>query len=288
MRTIEHLVFKGGGVLGIAYAGAIQALDDNQLLEPITGAAGTSAGSIVAALVALKYSSAEIKEIVQSTNFKKFESGFNPLRIPTKYGLYNGDYFLEWLQDRIKDKTGNPNITFRELKEQNYRDLRVFATDLNEQNVKEFSYEKTPDVVVAYSVRASMSIPLFFEAWKFPNNNPDDHVYVDGGTVYNYPINAFEDLSKTLGFFLYDKQETVNDLDYDHLLKYVKVLFSTLMNSQNIDFDRDSEEHEITVKIDDLGISAVDFDITDAQEKSLYDSGYNSTRAYIEASQSQT
>ena len=281
MRNIENLVFKGGGVLGIAYAGALQVLENHNILDGIKGVAGTSAGSIVAALVSLKYSAPKIKEIVAATNFKKFEDGFNPLRIVTKYGLYEGDYFLNWLKGIIKEKTGNENITFAELVADGYRDLHVFSTDLNTKNVREFSNAHTPNVVVAEAVRASMSIPFFFEAWKFTNNNPDDHLYVDGGTVYNYPITAFKPIENTLGFFLHSKDEKVTDLGYDSIVHYVKDLFETLMNAQNIDFDKDSIENKVTVKIDDLGISVIDFDITDEQEQALYNSGFQSTEAYL-------
>jgi len=281
MRTIENLVFKGGGVLGIAYAGAIQSLHDAKLLDNIKGVAGTSAGSIVATLLSLKYSASEITEITKGTDFKKFEDHVDPLRILTKYGLYKGDYFLSWMKDLIKQKTGNENITFSELSSLGYRDLKVFATDLNTASVVEFSNEKTPHVVVAESVRASMSIPLFFSAWKFPNNNPNDHIYVDGGTVYNYPITAFKDSSTTLGFFLYNDKTEVSDLDYDHLIKYVKVLFKTLMKSQDIEFNKNVQENEITVKIDDFGISATNFNISSDMETQLYNSGLKATTEYI-------
>ena len=57
MATIKNLVFKGGGVLGIAYAGAIKVLEDKQILGQIERVAGTSAGAITAALVNLSLQS---------------------------------------------------------------------------------------------------------------------------------------------------------------------------------------------------------------------------------------
>jgi predicted acylesterase/phospholipase RssA len=54
--TIDNLVFKGGGVLGAAYAGAITALEDEGKLQGVKAVAGTSAGSLVALLLSLKYS----------------------------------------------------------------------------------------------------------------------------------------------------------------------------------------------------------------------------------------
>jgi NTE family protein len=43
----QNLVFKGGGVKGIAYVGALKALEEANVMAQITGFAGTSAGSIV-------------------------------------------------------------------------------------------------------------------------------------------------------------------------------------------------------------------------------------------------
>jgi len=42
---LENLVFEGGGVKGIAYAGAVQSLKNHSLLEKVKRVAGTSAGA---------------------------------------------------------------------------------------------------------------------------------------------------------------------------------------------------------------------------------------------------
>lgn len=60
-------VFEGGGVKGIAFVGAVEMMECkgyswNKL-------AGTSAGAIVAALLAAGYNSAEIKELMHSLDY---------------------------------------------------------------------------------------------------------------------------------------------------------------------------------------------------------------------------
>ncbi len=285
--NFKNLVFKGGGVLGIAYAGAIEVLEDNQILQQVQRVAGTSAGAITAALVSLKYNAAQILQIVKTTNFKSFEDKFNPLRIATKYGLYEGETFLTWMQKCITDKGLPATATFLDFQKAGFLDLHVFSTDLNTQGLKEFSVATTPNVVVAEAVRASMSIPLFFEAWTFTNNNPDNHIYVDGGTIYNYPITTFdsgdEPNMQTLGFYLTNLtgSSPVSTLQYDQLFQYVKDLFDTMMSAQVIDFDEDPTEKQRTVIIDDFGISATNFALTDAQEQQLYNSGKQYTTEYL-------
>lgn len=78
---IKNLIFKGGGVLGIAYAGALTELESRDILHGIERTAGTSAGAITAALVALRYTASEIHEIVKQTDFSSFQDGENPFSV---------------------------------------------------------------------------------------------------------------------------------------------------------------------------------------------------------------
>ncbi|MGI4751896.1 MAG: patatin-like phospholipase family protein [Janthinobacterium lividum] len=287
----KNLVFEGGGVKGIAYAGALEVLQENGLLSGIKRVAGTSAGAITACLVAIGYTPEEIKQHVFDMDFRKFEDGWDPLRLPAKYGLYKGDTFLEWIKGLIKKKVHiSTNATFGNLREQGLKDLYVYATDLNIFDIKQFSADDTPNVVVAEAVRASMSIPLFFKAWKFTSNNPDNHVYVDGGVVLNYPLNVFDTVTtiddpQTLGFYLFDKQglKSPSNLNYDEPIGYCKCLFETMLDAQDIDFSLDECMQKRTVKIDDYGILATDFAITDVQKNQLYESGKKYTKAYLDS-----
>ncbi|MFK8008807.1 MAG: patatin-like phospholipase family protein [Saprospiraceae bacterium] len=284
-----NLVLEGGGVKGIAYAGALKVLADKNILSQIDKVAGTSAGAISAALVSMRYTAAEIETIVNKTNFASFEDHKGIFHIATKYGLYRGDAFLDWMKKQISNKGIPEDATFADFAEKhNCLDLHVFATDLNMHQVKDFSYKTTPTTIVAEAVRASMSIPLFFEAWQFPNSIPDNHIYVDGGTVYNYPISAFDEGSelndKTIGFHLdnLSGEPTENDLGYHHFFKYIKSLFKTLLDAQVIDFDKNKEQQAQTVRIDDFGISATNFKITPQDKQKLYDSGMKCATEFLE------
>ena len=108
---IKNLALKGGGVKGIAYAGALNVLDSVGIFGKIEKVAGTSAGSIVATLIALKYPAQDktnpnaktIEYIVENLSFKKFEDGKDDFAVLTRYGLYAGDYFLKWMEDRVAE-----------------------------------------------------------------------------------------------------------------------------------------------------------------------------------------
>ena len=62
------IALSGGGIRGIAHAGVLQALEDNNIKIDIIG--GTSAGSMVASLYSIGYKPQEIHELFKS-NAKK-------------------------------------------------------------------------------------------------------------------------------------------------------------------------------------------------------------------------
>ncbi len=288
-QTFKNLAFEGGGVKGVAYAGALEVLGQKGILENIENVAGTSAGAITACLVSLRYSPDDISKTIKNMNLGSFDDKEGLLKKLHYYGLHPGDTFLTWIKEQIANSKHDfdENATFRDLKNAGCRNLHVFSSDIYMHDVKEFSFETTPDVVVAEAVRASMSIPLYFNAWKFSNNNPDDHLYVDGGMLYNYPITAFDVGGKpnmeTLGLRLEDTQKarTSADFGYGHWGKYVKNTFETLLRSQNIDFHNAPDQIIRSVIIDDFGISATDFDIDDATKDKLIASGKEATLNYL-------
>ncbi|MEX0298376.1 MAG: patatin-like phospholipase family protein [Kordiimonas sp.] len=287
VTKIENLVFEGGGVRGIAYAGAIKALQERGFLESVERVAGASAGAFTALLLSLGNTPDQVKEVLSNLHFKTLEDKPNPLRIATHYGLYKGEVLYAWIVEQLTNKGLPEDLSFEALRKQGARDLHVFATDLNLRNTREFSAETTPLASVAGAVRASMSIPLMYSAWQFPNGVPDDHVYVDGGTVYNYPINAFDNKlginPNTLGFCFTGASDkpAASSLGKDHLFEFTRSLFATILSTQVIDFERNLAEKARSVQIDDLGYKATDLDITDEGFELLFRSGYDATQAYL-------
>ena len=280
----KNLVFEGGGVKGIAYAGALKVLEDKDILKDIENVAGTSAGAITSALVALNFTASEIHDIIMDMNFKKFEDGFSPFRLFSSYGLYKGDVFLKWMKEKFKRKNLNPNITFEQLQRKGlYKNLKVFATDLNAQTIQEFSATMTPNTIVAEAVRASMSIPLFFKAWRFTNNQPNDHIYVDGGVLFNYPVEIFKNLDETMGFYLANltNVKPKHEFGFYSPVKYVRSLFDTLLKSQNIAFEQNRTEKLHSVIINDLNVSATDFSLTNEMKNKLVHQGKIATENFL-------
>src|SRR5215510_11726969 len=103
MSQFRNLVFEGGGVKGIAYAGALEVLEQQNIMPDIKRVAGTSAGAITATLVALGADSAKVASIVGGTRFRSFmDDSLGVVRDAARffedYGWYKGDAFSDWMR----------------------------------------------------------------------------------------------------------------------------------------------------------------------------------------------
>ena len=322
----KNLVFEGGGTRGIAYLGAMEVLKRKGILKNIKRIGGTSAGAINALLLGLNYSNDELKEILMDLDFKKFlddSPGFirDIGRLKSKFGWYKGDRFHNWIKDRIKKKTGNPNSTFKEIydmkKEHKFKDIYFIGANISTGFAEVYSYEDRPLMKVADAVRISMSIPLFFAAIR---KNEGD-VCVDGGLINNYPIKLFDrekyvslnrrktkyyekynrTLRKiyqeknllvynkeTLGFRLDSAKEIAvfrNHKEPDH--KKIKDLFDyafcLISTIRNIESSMHlhSDDWKRTIYIDTLGVNTFDFNINKTNKLKLVKSGKDCTEKYF-------
>jgi len=290
---IKNLAIKGGGVKGIAYVGALHELEKQNILQGLQRVSGTSAGSLVAAMIAVGLSAADIEKAMRALDFKKFEGGFNPFRIFSMYGLYSGDYILHFIRSFFRHSPYklHPNVTFKEMRAAGCKDLYVFACNVNSQAVVEFSADKTPDTFVAEAIRASMSIPFFFKAFQFSNSIPNDHIYVDGGVVYNYPLTFFDHSrfyskgelnDESIGLFLYAKENRPHkQLKNNSPIFFSKQLFESLTEAQDILVSDDDTLISRSIMIDDLHYSATDFNLSGDDMNKLIESGSKAAKEFM-------
>lgn len=308
---IKNLVFEGAGVRGIAYVGAIKTLENKHLMDSIQKVGGTSAGAITAMLVSLGYNSTEIGQIICQTKLNKFNDGKylfvgGIYRLNKRFGWYRAKRFDKWLSKIIEDKTANPNITFKELSERNFKELYVTATCLNKQKEVIFGKEQYPNMKVKDAVKISMSIPLYFEAVFIdsigtihPKPKRDDHleIVIDGGITSNFPIFLFDTIidgkrienPHTLGFKI-DREEqieqdrlkgTIAPIEISRFNDYVSALYNYVMESLNrTDFTE--QDRKRTVSISSKGISPKIKRLSSEQKSSLIKSGQLYSQQHFE------
>ncbi|MFT6039090.1 MAG: NTE family protein, partial [Candidatus Azotimanducaceae bacterium] len=69
----RNLIFEGGGVKGVAYLGALEALEKKGITAAIDRIGGTSAGAINAVLLGLNYTNDEARDILWGLDFNAFK-----------------------------------------------------------------------------------------------------------------------------------------------------------------------------------------------------------------------
>jgi len=246
----KNLIFEGGGLRGLVYCGAIIELEHQGVLKNIERVCGTSSGAIYAMLLALGYNSEEIKKITYNTNIRKFNDNRflfigGIKRLKNNYGWYRGEVIKKYFHRLIENKTGNGDITLKELHENKAeygnKDLYVIATCLNHQKEIIISHETFPMMKVKDAVRASMSIPLYYKAVVINNsgleikkyNKIDSlHLLVDGGLTINFPLHIFDD-EKYLTPHKVDKNSTEKNIIYNY-----ETLGLIIETDEQIEYDK--------------------------------------------------
>lgn len=155
------LALGGGAARGFAHIGVIQVLEENGIKVDLV--AGTSAGSLVAALYASGKGGKEMQQLAEAMDEGAITDWSFPLR-----GLIRGEALARF----IRDKTGGKAI------EQMALPLGIVATDLSDGSSILFRSGDT-----GTAVRASSAVPAVFQPVKIGQRE-----YVDGGLVSPVPV----------------------------------------------------------------------------------------------------
>ena len=314
-QNVKNLVFEGGGIRGIAYAGVVEELQSKGWMNDVEKVGGTSAGAITALFISLDYQSSEIEKIISKTAFKEFNDGQYMFiggisRFKETYGWYRHDEFEAWLGKIIEDKTGNSDITFKQLSEKGFRDLYITATCLNKQKLLIFSKENYPNMKIKDAVVSSMSIPLYFEAVfidsvgnRFKEQNKDNSldVVVDGGIIGNYPIFLFDSTyldslgheiripnPYTIGVRIDTEDQIKKDsvdkelaeMPINDLTSYINAFYSIIIENLNrqqltdVDWER-------TISVSSVGIGPKIKNLSEEQKTALVASGRKSCKLFL-------
>jgi NTE family protein len=319
------LVMEGGGVKGLGLAGAVITLSDAGYVFPRVG--GTSAGAIVAALVAAYQTRGvpltQLQADMNELHYDKFmDRSFigrhlGPFGLATdlvfSQGLYGTGYLDKWLHSKF-DPLGIR--TFGDLKitddpesslppQQRYR-LVVHTSDLTRQCLvrlpwdvpaytlpqgQEATLEQEIAAIDAFpvvdAVRASMSIPFFFQP--FHQKTPQGKcTWVDGGMLQNFPITVFNrsDGKKprwpTFGVKLSSEPpEKAPDKEvFGDVHELVAIARTALGEWNRYALDDDGVASR-TVWVDTMRVQATDFHIDRATQQKLYDNGCAAAQVFL-------
>jgi NTE family protein len=307
-------VFEGGGVKGIGLVGAVSEIEKSGY--EFENLAGTSAGAIVAGLLAVGYTASEIKQEMEKLDYNKFKDeglldklGFigKGLNLGFEYGIYEGEYFETWFENLLKAKG---KTTFGQIKteygDEKYKyKFQAIAADITDRrllvlpgDLSYFGFD--PDrFSISKAVRMSMSIPIFFEPVKLQDSGGGVHYIVDGGVLSNYPIWLLDDGTSapkwpTLGFKLVEPDKRVlkkaDPNTINGMPDFLKALGGTMMDAHdNYHISNSKGDFDRTIGIPtvinlnglDIEIKTTDFDITPEESQALFDNGAAAAKTFL-------
>lgn len=307
--SITNLVFEGAGIRGIAYCGAIDALEKTGTLRNVKRVGGTSAGAITALAISLGYSASDLRTLIEQTPFNKlndgryfFPGGIN--RLNKYFGWYRGVKFQRWIEKMIQEKTGNPDMTFYHLHQKGFKQLYITGTSVDEQRLIVFSHESYPHMRVKDAVRISVSIPFYFEAvfmddagniFFHPENKKGLHVMTDGGLIANFPIRLFDSTKyidnsienrsmvnpRTLGLRIDSDQQISNDslgkglasMPVTTFREYLAAMYNLIIENLNRP-GLTSEDWGRTISISDGNIGPRIRNLSPSEKQKMINNGY--------------
>lgn len=217
------LALSGGGIRGIAHAGVLKALEENNIKIDAIG--GTSSGSIIATLYAMGYSPYYIyilfkkyaKDLVNQNSISKVTSIGNFMA--NKKGNFQGFYTGEEIEN------GFNNIALRKgVKKISDIKMPIVIPTVDVQDSKKYiitnkipeksspNTEYINNIDIGKAIRASSSFPVVFSPCEY-----NKHRFLDGGILDNFSTTEVKkqgvDKTITVNFKADDIDENSNIMD---------------------------------------------------------------------------
>lgn len=283
-------VFEGGGVKGIAFIGALQVMEEQGYTwEKV---AGTSAGSIVAALLCAGYTSRELKPIFEEMDYQCFLQRRGLGRLPfvgpmLDLLLHEGIFRADRLEVFIENLLQRKGIrTFGDLPDGK---LRIVASDVTAGKMLVLPddlprYDVAPESFsIARAVRLSSSIPFFFQP-AILQSDSRPHYIVDGALLSNYPVWLFDVPGTpkwpTIGFRLHDNKVTAEQTPISGLFSFTRALLVTMLDAHDSLYVEKANAVR-TIFINTLGVRATQFHMPLELRQRLFASGEESARRFL-------
>lgn len=290
-------VFQGGGCKAVAFIGAYEAAIENGVC--FTEFAGTSAGSIIAAIIAAGASVNDMKNFIDGLNVveliakaQKKRNIFGRIVLSalklsgrimslkpslvnaimstlSDRGMCDAKVLQEVVEFELQRLLGkNRQILFRDLK----FPLTIIASDIKLHTVKVWNKKNTPNESVAKAVSCSCAIPGYFK--------PVDDRYLDGGLLSNLPVSFFEDnfedYSNILAFTL---SYSGSQIQKNNVMNYIEDILSTI--TEGATSLQMSSQHNIFVVPVKTNMRLLDFDLLDINSKQFKSSVQEGRKSFI-------
>jgi NTE family protein len=294
-------VFAGGGIKGLAFAGALEVAEEKGYDEWVK-LAGTSAGAITAMALAVGYTAADLRKQLESYDFEKLaDYGKVPVisqldNLMFRRGLTHGKGLLTWIEELLRDAP-KPATVFEDLPDER---LRVVGTDLANQRMvvfpedaalykdedgKPFEPKRFP---ISQAVRISAGYPYFFPPIALTDvASGKEGVLVDGGVTSAFPVFLFDKEKPehpTWGFRLFggSPPEKAAYQAIHGPTWAIEMLLGVLDTSMNALDKLEMKAYDSrTISIPTGDVSTLNFDPSKQEKDFLYESGRKAAEKFF-------
>ena len=204
----------------MAHVGALIELSKHVPLHAIKEWMGVSAGSLVAMCLCIGFTLEELLEFCVRFDFTHIKEMDSVPGWILHFGMDTGERLHRLIQACLHVKGLSSEFTFQECLTQFGLHLRIVATDINDAVPIIFSPTTTPHYCIADAVRASMSVPYYFQPFICPESG---HYLMDGGVISNHPLFVLpdEEHRRTLSILIrtsIEKIENAAEMEMDEFM----------------------------------------------------------------------
>lgn len=193
-KEIQNIVISGGGVNGFSYLGILEESEKQGIwnIDNIQSIWGTSAGALLAVLVALNHDWITINDYFIKRpwqNVFKYDL-YSIFTSNRKCGIFDQTHIYDSFKPLFLSKNIDININMRDFFTITNIDIHIIVTNINSFNLIDISHKTHPLWKVMDAVYASAAVPIIFKPLCIENQ-----MYCDGFFNSNYPIGLCIDSS---------------------------------------------------------------------------------------------
>jgi predicted acylesterase/phospholipase RssA len=270
-----RIYLSGGGMASITHIGALQELSSHVSIQSIKHWMGVSAGGLLAMCLAIGYTVDELMGLYMRFDFTNVNDVDSISGWLLYFGMDTGDRLYRLITACLHVKGLSEDLTFNELYEKFGCSLQIVATDLNEGVPVLFSHDTTPTYRVADAVRASASVPYYYQPFVCPQTG---HFLVDGACTSNIPLFLLskEERERTLSMLIRTSVEPKETIQLDeYLLRPLNVLYAQKMQIESTFYDA----HCIQIMLGQVDI--MDFSLSEEVKQEMIQKGKDAVRNYF-------
>lgn len=196
-------VFSGGGIKGLAFAGALAAAEEAGY-DRWVSLAGTSAGAITAMALAVGYDAAALRRLF-SFDFSRIDDRGAPFGLGVienyfHHGITRGRALTEWIEQLLRDAPAPANA-FGELggrlkvvgSDLVHSRMVVFPDDVGDYLDSDGNPFEPDEFPIALAVRISAGFPGYFPPITLRDAaTGTEGALVDGGVTSGFPVFLFD------------------------------------------------------------------------------------------------